>query len=417
MGHRITLNETCDVVVIGGGIVGSASAYFLAKKGFNVMLLEKNDIASGASGHNAGYVWTHTRKPGPELALVNETNKMLPHLPEELDYDFELRQTGGMIFFKTEDQAQVMKEFVDQRNKDGVTMKLLDKLEAREMAPVLSDDVLGATFCPLDSLINPTLYPQAFVHAARRLKARIRTGTKVISINTENDRVTGVKTTEGDIKSKFVVLAAGAWMTELVEKLGLTIPVFPMRLQMISTVPLEERLLERCLYGPVSAKQYKMFQDLPSYKDDAFNADYEWRYEMLILHGSNQMKSGHYIFGMPMDYPGMVTTPDTKGIGLSMEAMHEDFPLLRSASFERAWASLLPFTIDSLPIIDFVPEFEGLFVNNGHPFGNGGGPISGLLTAEMIAGESTTIDVSPYNIKRPDLAGVMPERSTQMIQA
>jgi glycine/D-amino acid oxidase-like deaminating enzyme len=100
-----------------------------------------------------------------------------------------------------------------------------------------------------------------------------------------------------------------------------------------------------------------------------------------------------------------------------MEAMHDDFPVLRSASFERAWASLLPFTIDSLPIIDFVPEYEGLFVNNGHPFGNGGGPISGILTAEMIAGESTTIDVSPYNIKRPDLAGVMPERSTQMIQA
>ena len=111
MGHRITLNQTCDVVVIGGGIVGSASAYFLAKKGFNVMLLEKNDIASGASGHNAGYIWIHTRKPGPELTLVSETNKMLSKLPEELDYDFELRQIGGMIFFKTEDQAQIMKEF------------------------------------------------------------------------------------------------------------------------------------------------------------------------------------------------------------------------------------------------------------------------------------------------------------------
>jgi glycine/D-amino acid oxidase-like deaminating enzyme len=417
MGHRITLDGRYDVVVIGGGIVGCSSAYFLSKKGFNVVLVEAKDIASGASGHNAGFIWAHTRKPGPELTLVNETLKMLPQLPEELDYDFELRQSGGMIFFSNDDQAAIMSEFVDQRNKDGVTMQLLDRKEALEMAPILSDQVLGSTYCPLDALIHPTLYPQAFAHGARRLKTQIRTGTPVTAINVEQGRVTGVKTPQGDIRAQYVLLAAGAWTPQVAESLGLKIPVFPMRLQMLSTAPLENRVADRCLYGPVSAKQYQLFQDLPSYKDEAFHADYEWRYEMLLLHGGMQMVGGQFVFGMPMDYPGMVTVPDVKGMGMMTEALYTDYPMLRNVAVEKAWASLLPFTMDSLPIIDHIPQYEGLFVSAGHAFGNAAGPISGLLAAEMIAGESTTIDVSPFALDRLESQAKAPARSSKMIQS
>jgi len=403
MGHNITLSESCDVIIVGGGIVGCASAYFLSKKGFNVTLLETADLASGATGHNIGYVWIHTRKPGPELDLVRATLEMLPQLPEELDYDFELRQTGGMIFFNRENQIPVMEEFVKQRNKDGVEMKILDKKEALEMAPVLPEETLGSTYCPLDSLVNPNLYVRAFANGARILKSRILTGTRVVGINEEHGKVTGVKTSEGDIKSKYVLIATGAWTPHLTDKLGLKIPIFPMRLSIISTTPLKERVLDRALYGPISAKQYKYFQDLPSYTDDAFRSDYEWRYEMLLLHGANQMKSGHFLFGMPMDYPGLVTEPDIRAIGLMAEAVHTDFPVLRTATFERAWASVLPFTTDSLPIVDFVPEYEGLFICAGHVFGNGGGPITAKLAADMIAGETLSHDVSPFKIDRPEL--------------
>ena len=403
MGHNIFLSESTDVIIVGGGIVGCASAYFLSKKGFNVTLLEAGDLASGATGHNIGYVWVHTRKPGTELDLVNATLKMLPNLPDELDYDFELRQNGGMIFFNREDQVPIMEEFVKQRNKDGVEMKILDKKEALEMAPVLPEETLGSTFCPSDSLVNPTLYVRAFANGARRQKVRILTGTRVIGVNEEKGKVTGVKTSEGDIKSKYVLLATGAWTAQLAEKLKLNIPIFSMRLAMISTTPLKERVLDRALYGPVSSKQYKYFQDLPSYTDDAFKADYEWRYEMLLLHGSNQTKSGHFMFGMPMDYPGLVTEPDMRAVGLMVEAVHTDFPALRTATFERAWASVLPFTTDSLPIVDFVPEYEGLFICAGHVFGNGGGPITAKLAAEMIAGETPSFDISPFKINRPEL--------------
>jgi sarcosine oxidase subunit beta len=406
MGHNFGLDNRCDVVVVGGGIIGCTAAYYLAKKGFNVILLESGDLASGATGHNIGYIFMHTRNPGPQLDLANATRQILPDLPDELDYDFELRQNGGMIYFNREQQVPIMQEFVEQRNKDGITMQLLDKKEALEMAPLLPENTLGSTYCPMDSLVNPTLYVRAFANAARRHGALIRTGIEVISVNTDGPRVTGVKTAEGDIESKYVVLAAGGWTTQLTEKLGLKFGIFSMRLQLMTTAPLTERLLDKCLYGPDSAKQYKLFQDLPSYDDEAFRADYEWRYETLFLQCANQMKSGNMLFGIPMDYPAAIetaNTADTRGVGLMAEAMYANFPALRTAEIDRAWGRVVPFTSDSLPVIDFVSEYDGLIINSGHTFGNATGPISGILTAEMIAGEKTSIDISPFSLKRPAL--------------
>src|SRR5688500_7459416 len=115
---------TADTVVIGGGIVGAAAAYELAKLGARPLLLEAERLAYGASGRNLGYVWVHTRRPGPELDLVMWTRRQLPQLAEELGGDFDLRCNGGIIYFFTDEQRAVMREFVERRQAAGVDVQL-----------------------------------------------------------------------------------------------------------------------------------------------------------------------------------------------------------------------------------------------------------------------------------------------------
>ena len=160
------MTSSPDVLVIGGGIVGAACAYHLARGGASVTLLEANQLAYGATGRNLGFIWVHTRRPGPELELVMHLRRDLDELPGMLDDDFGLRTEGGLLYVHTEEQLTTLREFVTQRQADGVDIRLIDGDEARSLAPVLPDTVIGASFCPLDAQMDSTRYVRAFAKAA-----------------------------------------------------------------------------------------------------------------------------------------------------------------------------------------------------------------------------------------------------------
>lgn len=387
-----------DVLVIGGGIVGTACAYHLARRGLTVTLLEAEGLAFGATGRNLGYIWIHTRRAGPELDLVMATRDELEQLPEELGAEFGLLPRGGLIYFTRPEQAAVMREFVDRRVADGVPMQLLSGNEARELAPILPETVLGATFCPLDAQIDSRRYVQAFAGAAQRAGATIIEGSAVRSFDRRDGRVERVVTDAGDYSPGTVVLAAGAWTPFIGRQLGLDLPIHSMRLQIVRTQSMPP-LLDRLLYGPAAIKQYSIFQELPSFRESLFATEVEARHGLALLEAACQAADGSFLLGCAMDYPGFDWNPDLAGVALVSEGLAASIPQLRNARFGRAWAGVLPFTADNLPIIGRAPGLDDVVIAAGHVFGNGAGPTTGRLVAELLAGEPPSLDLEAF---RPD---------------
>jgi glycine/D-amino acid oxidase-like deaminating enzyme len=397
------VGSSVDVIVIGGGIVGAATAYELACRGASVTLLEAERLAFGATGRNLGYVWVHTRKTGPELDLVMDARRRLPNLADELGSDFGLRLNGGLIFYTDERQAVVVREFVERRASEGVDVQLLDGDDVRRLVPLLPPTVLGASYCPLDAQVESPRYVQAFARAAERRGATVLQGTAARGFVVDEGRIRGVETDVGRLTSGTVVLAAGAWSPSLAAMLGQDLPIRPMRLQVLQTEPMPPRL-EHVVYGPVAIKQYSIFRGMPSFREADFRHPAEQPDGPALLESICQQADGRYLLGLAMDYPGFDWRPDIDGIALISRVLLEDIPAIRGARFAKAWAGILPFTADNLPLIGPVPGLDGLIVGAGHVFGNGAGPTTGRLIASMVCGDKPVIDPSPFALDRPSLA-------------
>jgi glycine/D-amino acid oxidase-like deaminating enzyme len=399
-----TVTTSPDVLVIGGGIVGTATAYHLARRGASVTLLEAKELAYGATGRNLGYIWVHTRRPGAELELVMHLRRELEELQGILDDDFGLRTEGGLLYVHTEEQLSTLREFVTRRQADGVDIRLIDGDEARSLAPILPETVIGASFCPLDAQMESARYVRAFANAAARHGARILEHTPVRSLEREGSRIARVVTDAETFTPGRVVAAAGAWTAELLREIGADVPIHAMRLQIVQTSPMD-RQLGPVLYGPAAVKQYLIFRELSSFRAEHWANEAEVRHGKALLEAVCQRADGSYLLGCAMDYPGFVWEPDLAGVALVSESLPAIMPIFRSARFARAWAGVLPYTTDNLPIIDALPGFDDAYVATGHVFGNGAGPTTGRLIADLICGGEPIMDMAPFRADRPGLSG------------
>jgi glycine/D-amino acid oxidase-like deaminating enzyme len=381
-----------QVIVVGGGLVGAATAYFAAREGMSVTLLEKEQPGFGASGRNPGFVWLHCRNPGWALDVSFAGRRLYDELRDELPVPFEFRAEGGLIYFKTGDQAAVFDEFVTARRAAGLDMELIDGAEVRRLVGPIRPDVLGASFCSDDAQINTPTVVDALMAGARAEGADVRDGVEVREVAFSGGAVAGVETDAGPMAGEAVVIATGAWTSDLLHGAGLDARVGRERLQVLATKP-RPRDIMPVVYGPLAAKQYSLFRELPSWKEEAFRAPLEDEWGSWMLQLVSQRASGETLLGCPMDYPPDVNHDVTlSGLGAISSAIASDFPGLKDVAIDRMWSGVLPFTSDMLPVIDEVRP--GLFVAAGHVFGNAAGPITGKLLAQLLRGTEPELDLS-----------------------
>ena len=387
-----------SVLVVGGGIVGCATAYFAVREGLEVTLVEREHVAFGASGRNPGFVWLHCRNPGFALEVSRAGRALYTQLLEDLPEPFEFRAEGGLIYFNTPEQGRVFEEFVAARRADGLDMEIIDGAEVRRFAPPIREDVLGASFCSEDAQINTPTVVRALAAGARAEGARIREGVTVTGLMTSGEDVVGVRTDQGDMTADVVVMAAGAWSTALLAESGVPVPIGAERLQVVATHP-QPLQIKPVVYGPLATKQYVLFRDLPSWDVELFRAPYESEHGIEMLQLVAQRENGEVLMGCPMDYPPHLDfRPTLRGIRATAEAIAADFPGLADVPVDRVWAGVLPYTTDMAPVID--EARPGLFIASGHVFGNAAGPMTGRLITQLILGQEPEIDLSECRFGR-----------------
>ena len=387
-----------SVIVVGGGLVGTSTAYYAARRGMHVTLLEQQHTGYGASGRNPGFVWLHCRNPGWALEVSLAGRALYDELAADLPEPFEFRADGGIIYFNTPEQGVVFEEFIKARQADGLDMALIDGAEVRAMVGPIHTGVLGASFCGNDAQINTPTVVAALAAGARSEGADVREGVTMTGLVTSGDRVVGVETDQGRFTADIVVVATGAWTAKLLAECGVDARVGIERLQVLATTP-RPLDIRPVVYGPLAAKQYALFRELPSWNIDDFMAPYEIETGNWMLQLLSQRANGEVLIGCPMDYPAApdhaVTLSGLRDIAL---AIIDDFPGLRDVAIDRMWAGVLPFTSDQVPIVDQVRP--GLFLAAGHIFGNAAGPITGKLLSQMLAGDQPDIDMSACRFDR-----------------
>jgi glycine/D-amino acid oxidase-like deaminating enzyme len=355
--------DAADVVVIGAGARGSAVAYYLAREGIDVALVDRGFIAVGTTGATVALINVSGKPPAEYTALSLASARLYSDLGAELgiDLQFESGQSLFRVVLHPADLPAAREYAARQSRVPGVEIRVLDAYEARQFAPELSPDIAGALYCPQDGHLNPFRLAWGFVVAARRLGARFHHHTRVVGIRTTQSQITSVVTTAGEIGTRTVVNAAGVEVPTLGEMVGLSIPLVASRGQVVTT-----EALPPLFPGPIDSMR--------------------------------QTKAGPVLIGTTDEFVGYDTGVTPEALRQNVRRAMRIIPRLRTARAIRCWAGLRPWPIDGLPIMGRGGGLDGYVIAAGHS-GITLSAITGRLTTDAILGRDTAV-LEPFGLSR-----------------
>lgn len=384
-----------DIVIIGGGVIGTSIAYNLAKRKKKVILAERYDHAAGASGSCDQHIILQSKNPGIHLEVALASAEMYKTLEQELDAVVDYHQDGGMILIENEDEMKVMVDFVARQKKIGLDVEILDRKDAAKRQKGLAEHLVGATYSRQDAHIDPFKMNLAFARAARKYGAEILLETEVTGIIMNGDKAIGVKTNKGDIHADIVINAAGAWAPLLGEKIGLNIPIKPRRGQIIITEP-----VANYIKGDILSAQYIVAK----YNPDLLASSDSKAVQLGVGLAVSQTVKGNILIGATREFVGYDVSNTREGIKEVLKNAARLIPGLQQMNFIRVMSGLRPYTSDGLPLIGHVKGIEGFFMAAGHE-GDGIAlsPVTGRIVADLICDGRTFMDVSAFDANRFEL--------------
>ncbi|MER6829690.1 FAD-dependent oxidoreductase [Streptosporangium sp. NPDC000563] len=405
-----------DVVVVGAGVVGAACAYYAARAGLDVVVVDRGAVAGGTTGAGEGNILVSDKEPGPELDLALLSNRLWRDLAgaapeggarngasgdERVDAGpggagagvvdrpvtgggFEFEAKGGLVVAETD---EILAALTDLAGKQGVEHVAVAAGELGDYEPHLAKGLAGGVFYPQDAQVQPMLAAASLIRRGAERFGRgalmLRTGVTVTGFVTGGDRIAGVTTDHGDILAGAVVNAAGTWGGELAALAGAHVPILPRRGFVLVTEPLAGPLIRHKVYTAAYVT--------------AVASDSEGLQTSAVVEST---PAGPVLIGASRERVGFDRTMSVPVLERLARQAVELFPALAAYRVIRAYCGFRPYCPDHLPVIGEDPRVRGLYHACGHEgAGIGLAPATGHLIAQLLIGLGPDLDLTPF---RPD---------------
>lgn len=356
------MSQTADVVIIGGGVIGCFIAYELAKAGLQVVVLEKGQIGKEASSASGGLLvpltrWTDEGKRTPVFDLCWKSLKMFPNfvasLQEESGVSVEYVRSGVLRVAQSDDEVTLLRSHFEAWRADlGECVSWLDRQQLHSIESELAPSVCAGVLCSEEASISSIRLTDALAAAASRRGVQFIEGCVATGIRHSQQRLEGVITTQGNIVTRHLVIAAGAWSGDFGKWFGIQLPISPAKGQMLSV-----RHPERLLKHPTMSSKGGIFP-----KSD-----------------------GSFHVGATVEHAGFDKSNTPEGIAYLLETISSLLPRLAKGKIERIWSGLRPWCEDGFPVIGPLPDWEGVIVASGHyKMGIVCSPITAKIVKELI---------------------------------